>query len=224
MITIETFTEQLTGLGTADALVEQMLQHIDGFQEDHSRYLSAVNKLRAELGEPVDKAVTAIRKCTASDLLFAGFLGLKMNYDHFVNPMTPNCTWPQVDYNDYLRENIAHSLPEYQLANAVLSDFYRSLTAQQKETYCAIAEYESHLETVGPKLAHYYGYLLGDTLLYRLVPGYQADTVLTIQYNAMLTDYFGKHFLPVALQTPTIRGSNAQTKWHQLRSVPQQIL
>lgn len=195
MKTMQNFVEQLTGPGIVDALVEQMLQHIEGFREDHDRYLSAVNKLKAELGDSVDKVVTAIRERTASDLLFAGFLGFKMNWEHFQNPMTPNCTWPQVDYNDYLQENIAHSLPDYQLADAVLSDFYRSLTTRQQETYTAIMEYETHLATVAPKLAHYYGYLLGNELLPRVVPGYHTDAVLTIRYTDMLNRYFGKPFL-----------------------------
>ena len=107
MKTMQNFVEHLTGQGIVDALVEQMLQHIEGFREDHDRYLSAVSKLKVELGDPVDKVVTAICERTASDLLFAGFLGFRMNWEHFQNPVTPNCTWPQVDYNDYLQENIA---------------------------------------------------------------------------------------------------------------------
>lgn len=199
MKTIQNLVEQLTGPGIVDALVEQMLEHIDGFCAEHNHYLSAVNKLKAKLGDTVDATVATIHKRAASVLFLAGFLGLKMNWDHFINPMAPNCTWPQVDYNDYLREDLARSLPEYQLADAVLSDFFHSLTAQQQRIYTAITEYENHLLTAGPKLAHYYGYLLGNTLLRHLIPGYRPDTVLTIQYNTMLTDYFGKPFLPIAL-------------------------
>lgn len=197
MKTMQNFVEHLTGQGIVDALVEQMLQHIEGFREDHDRYLSAVSKLKVELGDSVDKVVTAICERTASDLLFAGFLGFKMNWEHFQNPVTPNCTWPQVDYNDYLQENIAHSLPDYQLADAVLSDFYRSLTVRQQEIYTAIMEYETHLATVAPKLAHYYGYLLGNELLPRVIPGYHVDAVLTMRYTDMLNRYFGKPFLNV---------------------------
>lgn len=199
MKTMQNFVEQLTGPGIVDALVEHMLEHMEDFREDHNRYLSAVNKLKAQLGNSVDRVVSAIQTRAASDLFFAGVLGLKMNFEHFVNPMTPNCTWPQVDYNDYLRENIAHSLPEYQCAETVLSEFCHVLTLEQRELYDAIAEYASHLATAGPKLAHYYGYLLGDTLLYRLVPGYRPDIALTMKYHAMLEDYFGKRFLPIAL-------------------------
>ena len=197
MKTMQNLVEQLTGLGMVDALVEQMLEHIDGFRAEHNRYLSAVNKLKAELGGAMDEAVAAIHKRTVSVLFLCGFWGLKMNWDHFINPMAPNCTWPQVDYKDYLREDLARSLPEYRLAEAFLSDFYHSLTAKQRKTYDAIMEYENHLLTAGQKLAHYYGYLLGNTLLYHLIPGYRPDTVLTIQYNTMLTDYFGKPFLPI---------------------------
>ena len=196
---MQKLVEQLTGPEMVDALVEQMLEHIDGFREEHGRYLSAVNRLRAELGASVEEAVAAAHKRTASDLFFACFLGLKMNWDHFADPMKPNCTWTQVDYKDYLREELAHSLPEYRQADAALSDFYRSLTAKQQKLYDAILEYDTHLQTVGPKLAHYYGYLLGDTLLYRLIPGYRADKALTYKYNRMLDQYFGKSFLPTEL-------------------------
>ena len=42
------------------------------------------------------------------------------------------------------------------------------------------------------KLAHYYGYLAGNELLYFLIPGYHADTVLDIRYSHMLEQYFGR--------------------------------
>lgn len=194
---MQKLVEQLTGPEMVDALVEQMLEHIEGFREEHMRYVSALERLKEEQG--IDKVVTAIYKRTATDLLFAGFLGLKMNWDHFANPMTPNCTWTQIDYKDYLREDLAHSLPDYQHSSAVLSDFYQPLTVQQRDVYDAIMEYDTHLQTVGPKLAHYYGYLLGDTLLYQLIPGYHADAALTCKYNSMLGEYFGKVFLPTVL-------------------------
>ena len=41
------------------------------------------------------------------------------------------------------------------------------------------------------KLAHYYGYLMGNELLQNCVPGYHSDLVLDIQYTNMLEEYFG---------------------------------
>lgn len=193
MKTMQNLVEQLTGPEIVDALVEQMIEHIEGFREERSRYLFAIKRLGA------DQVDAAIQKRFTAELLFSGCLGLQMNLDHFRNPMAPNCTWSQLDYNDYLREDLAHSLPEYREADQVLTDFYSSLTEEHKELYDTIMDYESYLVTFGPKLAHYYGYLLGNTLLHWLIPGYRADAALTHKYNLMLGKYFGKSFLPVEL-------------------------
>ena len=42
------------------------------------------------------------------------------------------------------------------------------------------------------KLAHYYGYLMGNELLLHCIPGYHSDRVLDIQYTRMLEQYFGR--------------------------------
>ena len=52
----------------------------------------------------------------------------------------------------------------------------------------------SYLENTVPKFAHYYGYLLGNKILYRIIPGYHADLGVTMRYNARLEEYFGKRF------------------------------
>ena len=66
------------------------------------------------------------------------------------------------------------------------------LTATQKELFGDILDYISYLETTGPKLAHYFGFALGNEILPNLVPGYHPDRVLTMQYKAMLTHYLGQ--------------------------------
>ena len=42
------------------------------------------------------------------------------------------------------------------------------------------------------KLAHYYGYLMGNELLYHCIPGYHSDMVLDIRYTQMLEKFFGR--------------------------------
>ena len=193
MKTMENFVEQLTGPGLADALVEQMLEHVEGFREGRKGYEAAIRQLKAaQVDAAIQKRFTAV-------LLFSGYLGFQMNLDHFRNAMAPNCTWQQLDYNDYLREDLAYRLPEYREADQVLQDFAGSLTEEQEPLYETIMDYESYLATFGPKLAHYYGYLLGDKLLPHLIPGYHPDASLTYKYNLMLANYFGKAFLPVAI-------------------------
>ena len=48
------------------------------------------------------------------------------------------------------------------------------------------------MECAGNKLAHYYGYLMGNELLANCIPGYHPDMVLDIKYTHMIEDYFGK--------------------------------
>lgn len=112
--------ESLVGKPVVDALVQTLYNQCDDFPEKHQAYLNAIETLRIELGPDaqhrVELYVTAIEQMCASNLYFAGTQGLKMNLDHFINPMSPNCTWPQVDFDDYLRPHIAESLPLYKTA------------------------------------------------------------------------------------------------------------
>ena len=189
--------ETMFGQGIAEALVENLLERSECFREDHKKYLEALELLRKEYGACVDEIHGAVMRQSASDLTFAGWLGLKMNLDHYLNPMLPDCTWQQVDYYDVLREDIAHNLPEYKAAEAVLEGFRKKLPESQQQLYDAITEYQSHLVTVGPKLAHYWGYMVGNELLYRCIPGYCPDPVLTLKYTEMLKKYIGINRLTI---------------------------
>ena len=189
--------ENLTEHRMVEAFVQWMVKECEDFAADHQQYMDATATLRQELGDAVADEVDAIEKQCSSDLLFSGLLGLKANLDHFIDPVARN--FLDVDFEVYLREETAHRLPAYAQAQKVRDQFYSLLTPAQKEIYEDVITYTSHLETVGPKLAHYFGFILGNELLPRVVPGYHCDMVLTIKYNTMLEDYFGKHFLPIAL-------------------------
>ena len=168
-------------------------EHFGSFADVHKRYLAAADALRKELGADgapfVDDVLDAIDKQTASNLLFSGALGLKSNMDHFMDPMAR--TVLDVDFPVFLREATALRLPEYVRAQETIDAFSSSLTPAQKEVFEDVIAYIAFLETTGPKLAHYYGYILGNDLLYRVVPGYHQDDVLTMHYSAMLRKYFG---------------------------------
>lgn len=191
MITMQTILNQLTGKEIYDSLIHIVTEEFEDFAIARKQYEHAMDTLQIEMGEkPVTDAMDAIRLQTVSNLLFSGALGLKANLDHFVNPLTRN--FLEVDSEIYLREDTARKLPEYEHAQSVLDQFCTLLSPDQKVLYEDVIAYISYLETVGPKLAHYYGYLLGNTLLPRIVPGYHADAALTNQYRMMLADYFGR--------------------------------
>lgn len=197
MLSMKTILENLTEHHVVETFVQWMAKENEDFAVDYHRYTEAMDVLQKELGDHVKDEMDAIEQQCASDLLFSGFLGLKANLDNFIDPVARN--FLDVDFEAYLREDTAHRLPEYERAQKIRDRFYSLLTPAQKETYEAVITYSSHLETVGPKLAHYFGYILGNQLLPRVVPGYHSDMVLTIKYNSMLEDYLGKHFLPMAL-------------------------
>lgn len=191
MVTMQTVLEHLTGKEIVDALIQTMTEEFEDFAEAKHQYDNVLGILEEELGvEPVRAEADAIRRQIASDLFYSGVLGLKANLDNFIDPVARN--FLDVDSETYLRENTAHRLPEYEQAQEVRNHFFGQLSPAQKTVYEHVATFVSHLETVGPKLAHYYGYLLGNELLNRIIPGYHPDNVLTIQYRMMMQQYFGR--------------------------------
>ena len=195
MISKDQFMNSLIGKPVVDAVIRTLYNQCDDFPEVYQAYLSAIEKLHTVLGpdarHEIKKYQAAIEQMCASNLFYAGTQGLKMNYDHFVNPMSPNCTWPQVDYDDYIRIHIAESLPLYDIAYRFKEKFEKNLPEELQDVTEAVISYETALECSGMKLAHYYGYLMGNELLPNCVPGYHSDLVLDIQYTNMLEKYFG---------------------------------
>lgn len=192
MFTTKTILKELTGCHIANTFVEQLAKDNPEFAAEQQRYIEAMNALRKDLGDTVNEEMDAISRQCASELLFAGMLGLKANLDNFIDPVARN--FLNVDFEVYLREETAHTLPEYIQAQQVRNRFFSRLTPSQRRTYEAVVAYTSHLETAGPKLAHYYGYLLGNELFPRVIPGYHKDVAQTIRYTDMLRQYFADSF------------------------------
>ena len=193
MLSVNKFFEEVSYKEMVSSLVEVMVSNFEDFAADQARYKETLSWLEQTLPEStapsVEKLVNAIDQQIGSTILFSYFLGLKANWDHFIDPI--GRTFLDVDTEVYLREDMARQLPDYQNAQRTQEQFYASLTPVQQERYEYITSYICHLETVGPKLAHYYGYLLGNQLFPRTIPGYGEDTPFTFQYRNMLENYFG---------------------------------
>ena len=187
--------DNLLGSRIVDALVATLYNQVSDFPETHQNYLSAIEKLKEELGEDnqhyVRKLVAAIDMKCSGQLYFFGLQGLRMNYDHFLNPMTPNCTWPQVDFDDYLRLDLAYEMPLCQHGERFIHKFKTHLEDEHDDLWDAVLSYETALEVYGSKLAHFYGFLAGNQLLWHCIPCYQADPALTLRYEYLLEQDFG---------------------------------
>lgn len=187
--------DNLLGSRIVDALVATLYNQVSDFPETHQNFLSAIKRLKEELGEDkqlcVRKLVAAIDMKYSAQLYFFGMQGLKMNCDHFLNPMTPNCTWPQIDFDDFIRMEIAYELPMYKHAEKFIDKFRTQLGEGHDYLWDAVLSYETALEVCGSKLAHFYGYLAGSHLLWHCIPCYQPDPALTLRYEYLLEQYFG---------------------------------
>lgn len=181
------------------AKLEDMLAtNSEEFVVDQAHFNETISTLITELEPDTSPSATelvdAIYQQIGSTLLFSCCLGLKDNLAHFIDPVSR--TFLDVDPEIYLRENIARQLPDYLQAQHVQEQFYRTLSPKQKEKYDdGITTYICHLETVGPKLAHYYGYLLGNQLFPHVILGYVSDAQLTLRYRYMLEAYSGTSFI-----------------------------
>lgn len=190
MLTLKTILDQFSNKEIYDSLIQMMENHFQDFPEVQQKYLRAMDALQKDMGEvSITKEKEAIRQGIASTLFFSGWLGLQANLDYYLDPVAGNFlnTEPEI----YLREKAVRKLPEYEAAQETRKQFYAGLTDKQRLIYEDVTEYICYLETVGPKLAHYYGYLLGNSMLHRVVPGYQPDMAFTLRYAMMLENYFG---------------------------------
>lgn len=193
MDTMQWILDQLLGKLISGSLIEMLAKNFEDFAAARKNYHKTMDMLQEQLGEAavpsVEEEKLALRQQTASQIFFSGILGIKANMDHFIDPVARS--FLATDPETYLRERTAHQLPEYRDAQNIRREFYASLSPAQKEAYEDAISYSSYLETAGPKLAHYCGYLLGNKLLERIVPGYHPDLTQTIQYRTMLEEYFG---------------------------------
>lgn len=180
--------EYLTGEHITEAVIKLMEERFEDFPQVRKQYLNAMEKLTKTQGTATATEMDAIDSQLRSLVLFSGMLGLKANLDHFKDPIAHN--FLDVDSEVYLREETAHQLPAYAKAQQARDAFFARLSSEEQKIYDAVTEYTCYLETVAPKLAHYYGYILGNDLLPQVIPGYHPDTFQTAQYEAMLKRYW----------------------------------
>lgn len=174
-------------------LIAFMERNTEGFAESRKNYFDCLNMLREELGEnpsvTVDEFDAALHDAICSDLVYSAYLGFKANLDYFENPLANN--FLNIDPEIYLREGTAHCLPAYERAYAKMEVFYAQLSPELKEATDAVTDYESHLETTGPKLAHFWAFKKANSFFPSVIPGYCAPMPFTYAYEHTLAKYMG---------------------------------
>ncbi len=183
MKTISKFAAQLTDKDRVLDAVKALLKETDPqFPEEEARYTEAAAKLKA-IRCDAENYLTAKEECFAAAVIYMAWQGFQLNrylHDHPV-------PFPQ-SLDRLYREQTLPLLPAYRHRQRTLDEF-RPSQADEDAAFLGVLDYYTYLETVGYKLAHYYGYRLADHLLCHAVAGYTSDPVSTEAYRRTLEDY-----------------------------------
>lgn len=169
---------------------EAVLSQLDpNFDEIHSTYLSAVEMATAVYPEEAKNYLLASNTALSQELLYLFCAGLQLNAECFYHPV--NAEILEMDFEVIYQEYKMAALP------AIVQARTQASTAAQllpTESLTPICDYFAYWETVGWKLAHLLGYLLGNQLFVYLIPGYIPNQLTTIYYRKKLSDYLQIHF------------------------------
>ena len=195
MYTVKSILTQVTDSELVFQNVMETLRTVDpSFEDEHRQYLHSVdtlmNSLRTEDSTKVMGYIAAKEKAFCSEMIYIAWLGFQQNIACFRNPI--NTEFLKLDYETIHRENSFQSLPNILSALSAINDFdcsLRSLPDDIQNIAMGITDFFSYLETVGFKLAHYFGFAFADRFLGHIIPGYTPDSATTTQYAMMLQEY-----------------------------------
>ena len=195
MYTVKSILTQVTDSELVFQNVMETLRTVDpSFEDEHRQYLHSVdtlmNSLRTEDSTKVMGYIAAKEKAFCSEMIYIAWLGFQQNIACFRNPI--NTEFLKLDYETIHRENSFQSLPNILSALSAINGFdcsLRSLPDDIQNIAMGITDFFSYLETVGYKLAHYFGFVFADRFLGYVIPGYAPDTATTMQYAMMLQEY-----------------------------------
>lgn len=119
-------------------------------------------------------------------LTYALWQGLRLNLENFRTGV--GSLLLAQDYSQLVREHILFSLSAYSALQQELNEMDHGLTGDALE---AVNELYAYWETVGLKVAHYWGFQLGNLLYPMTEPGYVPDTGATQTYRMELEEYLG---------------------------------
>lgn len=140
------------------------------------------------------EAIELRKKSIAASMLFAGHLGFLANKDNFERNFRSPSQFDEPE--EYLSEAVMRSMPISIQTASKLRSVYETMTEEQKTIYEDIVSYFILLEDHGTKLAHFYGYMLANHWLYKMIPGYVEDELQTQRYTKKLSNYLGFDVLP----------------------------
>lgn len=173
--------------------MKETLRKVDpNYNSEESAFLENVQSLREQLPEDhtvsLEEYLAEEERDMAECLLYLFWKGVKQNYECFTNPVSK--LFLRLDFEDIHQESLMHHFFPVQYDD-LGTKFAQSLPAEMADMTEPIISYYSYLQTVAYKLAHYYGFLFGDTFLSKVIPGYFPDGAVSSTYTLVISKVLG---------------------------------
>lgn len=177
-------------------LIEELKRYLSercsDYAEAEKKYLRRVREFEST-EENAETLINGIimqhEKTIAACMLFAGYRGFEANKETFQKNKGSFSQFYEPE--QYLNERVMKSMPIPVQTTIELRKAYGTMTEEQKTIYDDIINFFILLDDHATKLAHFYGYMLANHLLYKMIPGYVVDQVQTQRYTEKLSTYLG---------------------------------
>ena len=189
MITAQDVLSNLFSVSIVTELSNWLLEKDFDFPPVQAAYQDAAKILVNHLGKEAEAFLSAQDQQIISDLRYSAYLGFQANLANFRCPGGNHFVAEGSDH--FLREHVMYSLPGRVNYDTIIAAFQTGYGQSAELQLDAIQNYYIYLETVGPKLAHYCGYVFANHFLSLVEPGYVCDGAQTSIYTMELSRELG---------------------------------
>ena len=189
MITVQDVLSNLSSVSMIAELSNWLVENDLDFSPVQAAYQDAARILVSQLGKEAEAFLSAQDQQIISDLRYCAYLGFQANLANFRCPGGNHFVAQGSDH--FLREHIMYSLPDRVSHDIIITTFQTNHGQSAEPQLDAIQNYYIYLETIGPKLAHYWGYVFANHFLPLVEPGYVCDGAQTSIYTMELSRELG---------------------------------
>ena len=189
MITVQDVLSNLFSVSMITELSNWLVEKDLDFPPVQADYQDAAKILVNQLGKEAEVYLSAQHQQIISDLRYSAYLGFQANLANFRCPGGNHFVAQGSDR--FLHEHIMYSLPGRVNYDTIIAAFQTRYGQSTEPQLDAIQNYYIYLERIGPKLAHYLGYVFANHFLPLVEPGYVCDGAQTSIYTMELSRELG---------------------------------